>query len=208
MSGLVTEIWRALWVMTLPVAAFSCALILWSMKRGHLRGEGGVRGLGREMKVLAAARKAHKKQRKLQKKGKAVAAPAAEPAVPEKKRDLVYDKWMKFGGGFYGVVAFYTYGVIEWREIVDFVAGFGGFWAMLEHISVGAAVEMLVNSILNFVAAIVWPLYWLKELPGRQPWLLFLAAYAGYWLGAWLAQRAAARPWPFDRLSSNAGSDE
>jgi len=183
--------------MTLPIAAFSCALLTWSLKQGHLKGEGGVRALEREMKAVSAARKQQKKQRKLEKKGKAVALEAAGASSADRKRDLVHDKWMKFGGGFYGVVAFYTYLVIETREIVDFIARLGGFWAMLDRISIGLVFELVVNAVVNFVAAIVWPLYWIRELPGRTPWLLFLAAYAGYWLGAWLAQRLAARSWSF-----------
>jgi len=209
MTALLQETLRALWAMALPVGLFSFALVWWSMSRGHLKGEGGVRGLTREIKAISTADKQRKKLKKQH--DKASKRNLAElPELPQetRSRDPVYDKWMKFGGGFYGVVAFYTYLVVEWNEIVDFIAGFGGFWAMLQRISIGAAIEMLVNSIVNLVAAFVWPVYWLTHLPGRQPWLLLIAAYVGYWLGIRLAQEAVTRGWGANWLPLNLSRDD
>jgi hypothetical protein len=182
--GLISEIWRAFWAMALPVGLFSFGLVWWAVYRGYLRGDGGVSGVGKEIKALSTERKRLKKQRAKIKKGK-----AEEPEQPlqERKFDPLQEKWMKFGGGFYGVVAFYTYVLIEWREIADFIANFGGFFEMIQRVSLGAVIELIVNSIVNFVAAIAWPVYWISRADQAYLWVWFATAYGGYWLGIRLA---------------------
>jgi len=54
---------------------------------------------------------------------------------------------------------------------------------------IGLLIELFIESIMNFVVAIAWPVYWLSE--SRSPWLLLFAAYAGYWLGIRVAARFA-----------------
>jgi len=188
--GLISEIWRSLWSMALPVGAFSFALVWWSINRGYLQGDGGVSGVGKEIKALSDERKKARKLRGKIKKGK-----APEQPVEERRFDPVQEKWLKFGGGFYGVVAFYTYALVEWREIADFIANFGGLLEMLRRIGIGAVIELLVNSIINFVAAIAWPVYWIRQASGAYIWVWFVAAYAGYWLGIRLALTARQQGW-------------
>ena len=182
--SLLQESFRALWAMTLPVGLCSWALVSWSLRRGHLEGAASATALARQIKALAASGKRRKKESR---KG-----PGDGSDGVAGRRDPVHSKWMKFGGGFYGIVGFYTYLVIEGREIIAFVNDFGGLWATMR-LDIGTLVQLLVESIVNFVAALGWPLYWLYHLPGRQPWLLFLAAYLGYWLGLHLALRRAGK---------------
>ena len=192
-SGFFTELFRALFQATLPLAAFSFALIWWAIKRGYFKGEGGVRALDREVKEFNKNRKLEKKQRKQAKKnGEELAGPG------RRKTDPVAEKWLAFGGGFYGLVAFYTYVLIEWDEIVEFVANFGGFWSMVSNISVGAIISLIINSIMNFIAALIWPVYWMGKAATEWLWLWLVAAYAGYWLGAKCAQHAVMKQWGFD----------
>ena len=188
--GLMAEIWRALWSMALPVGAFSFALVWWAINRGYLAGNGGVSGLGKEMKALSDERKRARKLRGKIRKGKAPDQP-----VEQRKFDPVQEKWMKFGGGFYGIVAFYTYVLIEWREVVDFVANFGGFLEMIKQVSIGAVIGLIVKSIVNFVAAIAWPFYWISRADQAYLWVWFVAAYGGYWLGLRLALTARQQGW-------------
>jgi hypothetical protein len=202
--GFISETFRAMLSMGLPVGVFSFGLVWWAISRGYVSGEGGVDGIGKEIKALSDARKKNRKERKKIKKGK-----APEREIVDQKFDPVQEKWMKFGGGFYGVVAFYTYILIEWNEIVDFIMGFGGFLAMLGRVSVGAVVELIINSIMNFVAAIAWPFYWISNSPGEFFWIWFIVAYAGYWVGIKVALLAVQRKWGFGWLfSSNETDDE
>ncbi len=186
--GFINETLHALFKMGLPVGAFAFGLAWWAISRGYVNGEGGVSGIGKEFKALSDKRKKNRKERKQIKKGK-----APEREISDQKFDPVQEKWMKFGGGFYGVVAFYTYVLIEWNEIVDFIAGFGGFLEMLKRVSVGAVIELIVNSIMNFVAAIAWPFYWIANSSNEYFWVWFIVAYAGYWVGIKLALLAPRR---------------
>jgi hypothetical protein len=62
---------------------------------------------------------------------------------------------------------------------------------------IGGLISLLINlfieSIMNFVAAIAWPVYWLGR---AQPfWLWLIVAYAGYWLGVRAAQKITGEEW-------------
>ena len=193
MMGFFTELMRALFQATLPLAVFSFALVWWAIRRGYFKGEGGVRGLDREVKALNKARKQEKKRRK-----KAAKNGEKPVSQQQKSKDPIAEKWMSFGGGFYGLVAFYTYVLIEWDEIADFIANFGGFWQMIRNISVGAVIELIIDSIMNFVAAITWPVYWMNKTAGEWLWVWLVASYLGYWIGTRLAQHAIAKEWGID----------
>jgi len=95
---------------------------------------------------------------------------------------------MKFGGGFYGIVAFFTYIVVEVIEISTMIANFGGFFDFLKQLNVGIIIDILVEALTNFITAMTWPLYWMKRIETDQTWIWFVIAYAGYWLGIKLAQ--------------------
>ncbi len=47
---------------------------------------------------------------------------------------------------------------------------------------------------MNFVTAIVWPVYWMKRIDTGQVWIWFVMAYAGYWVGLKLAQALIQTP--------------
>jgi hypothetical protein len=84
---------------------------------------------------------------------------------------FLYKKWMKFGGGFYGVVTFLTYLHIELFEVIDFIQSFFGTDSILSKIGLMLFVEFFVDSIINFVYAFLWPFYWSKYLPIGSFWV-------------------------------------
>ena len=98
-------------------------------------------------------------------------------------------KWVAFGGGFYGVMAVLTYLVVEFYEILDFLLGENGFWETVTNLGVSDVINFFINSIMNFITAIVWPVYWLKSIHGYAAWVWFVAVYLGYCLGQLLAQK-------------------
>lgn len=156
--------------LALPVAAISFAMVWWALHKGLLQEKEKLHALKREIKALSKSRK------KLKKKDR----PDIHP---------VHRKWLKFGGGFYGIVAVYTYVLVEWQEIVSFISGFGGFGAFIRNLGIDVIIRMLIEGLMNFVTAIAWPVYWMGEFGGGHIWLWLGITYAGYWLGMKSAQR-------------------
>ncbi len=99
----------------------------------------------------------------------------------------MHNKWLAFGGGFYGVVGLLTYARVELGEIRDFVQQFEGIRALISEVSLDMFIDLFIDSIMNFVVAIAWPAYWISEIRGGPIWIWFAVAYGGYWAGTRLA---------------------
>jgi len=172
--NIVQELIHALIKAALPIGALSYAMVWWALRRGYLKETGGVEALRKEIKALAKEKSRNKKEKK-----------------PQAKTDLVHDKWLRFGGGFYGLVALYTYGLVEFREIRDFIAGFGGIFEFLRQLNINVFINMFIDALMNFITAIAWPMYWMSDISAERVWLWFLVAYGAYWVGMRLALRKA-----------------
>lgn len=161
----ISDLFRALWMAALPLFALSFGLVWWALRRGSAAG-GTVKELQQSLEDFG---KRH------------------EDKDDPERADPVLERWLSFGGGFYGLVALYTWLLIEWDDVADFLGGLGDIVLRFDF---GALISLLINlfieSIMNFVAAIAWPVYWLGE--ARNPWLWGLLAYGGYWLGIKAAQ--------------------
>ena len=105
-------------------------------------------------------------------------------AVPY--QGFVHSRWMKFGGGFYGLAALWTFVIIEIEQAVEFFADFPGFAGLFDQGVVNLLVQIFVNQIKNFVAAMVWFLYW--GAGGASIGLWILIAYASFQGGNALAK--------------------
>jgi hypothetical protein len=169
---LIDVFWAVLMV-GLPIALFTLALVYWVLQRGYFIESANTRALQREIKVMSKSGKKKKRQ-----------------AAGEDIKELhpLQKKWSKFGGGFYGIVAFFTYIVVEAGEIISMVMNFGGFFDFLRQLNFDLVVRMLIDALMNFVIAITWPVYWMQRIETSHTWVWFLVAYAGYWLGLKLAQ--------------------
>lgn len=164
------EILQALLMAAAPIGAFTFALVWWALHQGYFEEVVNPDKLEGEMEAMAEkAGKPGKKER--------------APVRPLQK------KWASFGGGFYGIVAFFTWTVIEARDIIETITGFGGFADFLRQLNVGLIVNMFLEAIFNFIAAVTWPIYWMSSIDAQYSWVWFIAAYAGYWQGLKLAQR-------------------
>ena len=172
--GFLIEVFWALFLVGVPIGIFTLALVWWSLQGGHFKESTDTDALMREIKTLTGRRK---------KKSKKDGGEEARNLHPLQK------KWAKFGGGFYGIVAFFTYLVIEVIEIITTIANLGGFIDFLKQLDFGLIIEMFVAAIMNFVNAMIWPVYWMKRVETNQVWIWFAMAYAGYWFGLKLAQR-------------------
>lgn len=165
--GWIKELLWAIGMVGIPVAVITLAIVWWAMRNGHLAGE--TDGKAVELKLKALNKKKKKSKGEVD------------------KRDFFQKKWAKFGGGFYGVTAFYTYIVVEITEVTNMIINIGGLWAFIKQIDISVLVSMFVNAIMNFVAAMTWPLYWSDKMNTNRIWLWFIAAYAGYWVGMQVA---------------------
>ena len=103
-----------------------------------------------------------------------------------KPRDPLHNKWMKFGGGFYGVVAMLTLVVVEWADIKQL--GLNSIQGMINNFGVELIIQLVIESFKNFIVAISWPVYWIDAIDSDRIWLWFIAAYAGYTGGSNLAR--------------------
>jgi len=166
------DLFEIFYSLAVPVGILSFLLMYWSLKSGRLKGEGDNKALKAEMQALKATRKDKK----------------------SKSRNPVHNKWMKFGGGFYGAVALYTFFLIEIGEIRQFINGYEGVDAMMASLGNTSVVDVLVrfvvNSLINFGKALGWPGYWVNGQRGEAIALGFLLVYGAYWAGLKLARRA------------------
>lgn len=182
------ELFAAIFKLALPVGALSFVMVWWALRSGVLSKTDGVRALSKEIDALGKRDKQLRKERKESRKaGKEIPVQQAPRINP------VHGKWLKFGGGFYGIVALYTYGLIEWGDVADRISSFGGLPRFLGSISIDLVINIFIEGLLNFVAAISWPVYWMSEFGAEQIWIWIGIAYGGYWLGMRFAQRLVAR---------------
>ena len=182
---MVLEFLRALFLAVLPVGLASYFLFSWVLRRRQL-------GTVTSLKQVEQAIKRQSKERSQQKKELKRAGGASTLAEGAHQShatglDLVHNKWLAFGGGFYGVVGLLTYAVVELSDLRDFVLGFESIWALISRFDLDLLVNLFVDAVRNFVVAITWPVYWLAEIQSSRIWLWFLLAYAGYWGGARVA---------------------
>ena len=157
------ELFIALFKAGLPIAAVSYGLVWWAVRNRHIELPGSVGDMEKEVKRLA------------------------KNAETKKSGDPVHDKWLAFGGGFYGVMGVFTYVVVEFGDIIDFFAQFSGFGDLLSSLSFNLVIGFFLNAVMNFVVAITWPMYWLTHIHSNYIWIWAIVAYAAYWGGARLA---------------------
>ena len=159
--NLLVEVLSAVLVVGLPTGLFTLALVWWAMRSGHLQGSDDSKTLKSQIKALS--------KRKTE--------------VGGHPQSLLQKKWAKFGGGFYGIVAFLTYIVVEITDALAAVANIGGLGEFLRQLDVGVLIDAFIESLTNFITAMIWPAYWMDRIDTQMTWLWFVAAYAGYWFG-------------------------
>ncbi len=108
---------------------------------------------------------------------------------PSLKSNLIQSKWMQFGGGFYGLAALWTFVIIELEQLIQFIGNFPGFAELTKNGFVNMIVQLGVEQIKNFVAAMVWFLYWAPQGTAIVVWIL--VAYVSYLIGDHVAKSLA-----------------
>jgi hypothetical protein len=93
---------------------------------------------------------------------------------------LLESKWMKFGGGYYGITALTTLVLVELGDAFHFVFNFPGLGELLDAGIISFVIDLLVNQLENFITALLWFLYW-SEDGSILVWLL--VPYGAYLCG-------------------------
>lgn len=128
------------------------------------------------------------------KPGKKRKASKQEKKQAKENGNFLYKKWLKFGGGYYGIVALMTYALVEMKEVQTFFANFESISHFISTISFQMLVNLFIESIMNFVTAISWPAYWIGAIDSRHIWVWFIASYFGYYLGNLYAHHLIKKP--------------
>lgn len=157
------EIVKAIAIAGLPIAIVGFFLVLWSIKKNYI-------GFDDSLKQL--------KQKKKE----------SDDKQSEFKLNPIHRKWLFFGGGYYGTMAFVTYIVIEAKEILDFFANYTSFSHLLEQISLSAIISLVIESFLNLIPAFIWFSYWPDIFSIENGWYWIAASYAGYHCGSYGAK--------------------
>jgi hypothetical protein len=173
---MIEEFFRALFQAGIPVAITSFLLAWWALKNGYIDSVSGLKEFEIEVKRLSKAKSNNKKNK----------SHGKEEGKPEGVHQMnpVHNKWLRFGGGFYGVVGLLTYAVVELGEIRDFFVQFDGLTSLISGMTAELLIGFFVNSIINFIVAITWPIYWLSDIRSDYIWIWFVLAYLGYWAGS------------------------
>ncbi|WP_417450357.1 hypothetical protein [Kordiimonas sp.] len=148
----------------IPVAVTAYLLIGWMLYCGKLEPFGNRKDLDEKLKTLKKTRKEKK----------------------EKEINFALKKWMTFGGGFFGTAAFYTYIVIELKEVFSIMGKVLDPSNWHFSITFQLLIDFIINSIMNFVSAIMWFQYWDSD-NSNYIWINFITAYLGYMAGSKLA---------------------
>ena len=97
-------------------------------------------------------------------------------------------RWMKFGGGFYGVTALVTFVLIELADGLSFVANFPGFGELFKDGLISFVINFLINQLQNFISAFIWFVYWGRDGNSTIVWVV--VPYLSYLAGLNLAGKS------------------
>jgi hypothetical protein len=95
---------------------------------------------------------------------------------------ILQKKFVKFGGGFYGILALMTYLYVEFNQFVDFFKNFTSLSDFIDSIGFKMLINFFIEAIMNLVTAFMWPIYWLKILPVGSLWVWLAIAFLAHWV--------------------------
>ncbi len=176
MSEDMLEIIKAIFLAGLPTAVVAFVMVFYAIKRGYIDIDESVESL---------------KKRKKQ----------AKKDDTEFEVNPVHQKWLYFGGGYYGLMALATYAHVELIEIVDFFGNYTSFSHFIDQLTFNALIHLIVESFMNIIPAFTWFLYWPKIIVMDTGWYWLLASYGGYQTGG-----SAAR-WYTNRNDGSSGKN-
>ena len=94
--------------------------------------------------------------------------------------NMLHKKWMRFGGGFYGVMVFITYIHIEVYQIIEFVRNFTSFQNFIDSIGFMMILNFFIEAFTNLITAFLWFTYWYKYLPIGSFWVWLIVVFIAH----------------------------
>lgn len=188
------EIIRATIIGALPIAIFTFLTLQWSISSGRLGKFTDQKDLKEQFKKVSKEAKEAKKKAKSEKKTgeKTEKKPFFRK---EAGGDFLHGKIMSFGGGFYGTMALFTYVIIEVVEITQFFGKIIDFDTWTFRFSFQFLIDLIVNSIMNLVAAFIWFMTLPDYISMDEGWVWLAAAYLGYLGGLRFTQEKGDEAW-------------
>lgn len=159
-----SELLHAVVEMGLPVAALSWLLFYRLYSRGVLERDADHKSIGARLKTIRKE----------------------EKDSEETSDSILHTKWMKFGGGFYGVAAAWTLIYIEASGVLGVVLHPSVVQKMFDDGIVHLIMQQISGQITTLIDAAIWFTWWPDK--GHGPVLWFAVAYVGYLAGLNLAR--------------------
>jgi hypothetical protein len=150
----------------LPLVVVSFLMVSWAIKKQYMTADD-------EIKILKEKAKLKDEQ--------------------EPRYNPVHKKWLYFGGGYFGLMAMVTYLYLEVKEVIDFIGNYESFSHLMDQVTIGAFIKLVIDSFLNLIPAFTWFIYWPKEVEIVNGWYWLVASYIGYHVGNSLAKQFAIR---------------
>jgi hypothetical protein len=148
----------------LPILSWSSILYYWAFVRGYL--DVNQTNFHNAFKHLSQRKKAK-----------------------EIKVDFLVGKWLFFGVGFYGFMAFTTFIFIETKEVVGFIGQLNSLSDIGQFLTFQHILQAFIQSFLNLIPAFTWFLSWPSIIGFDSDISWILIVYIGYHLGLKLAKR-------------------
>lgn len=102
----------------------------------------------------------------------------------------ILKKWLHFGGGYYGVVAFIKLVFIEFAQFKQFLSDWQGSDQFIEGLGLNMIISFLIDQMQAFIQAIIWPTNYLSRFSVFQCAIFVLCTYAMYLLSKnWARKR-------------------
>ena len=202
----IIEAIRAAALGAFPIACFTFLTVQWSIVSGRLPKFSDAKDLQAQYKKKRdEIKQAKKDAKKKSKQQKQTGVPEIEQEQQQnqaffhkrKGGDLLYNKLLFFGGGFYGTMALFTYLIIEVVEILTFFGKIIDVTHWHFSFSIHFLIDLLINSIMNIVAAFLW----FRTLPDfvdvNNGFVWIAAAYLGYLGGVHFTKEKGDETWLF-----------
>jgi hypothetical protein len=159
-----TELLHAIFELGLPVAALSWLLFYRLYSRGELARDADHKAIDASLKQI----------RKVEKESK------------ETSDSMLHAKWMKFGGGFYGVAAAWTLIYIEASGIIGVILHPSVLKETFQNGLVNLVTNQITGQVSTLIDAAIWFSWWPDKGHGPIVWLA--VAYVAYVAGLNLAR--------------------
>lgn len=98
-------------------------------------------------------------------------------------------KWLHFGGGYYGVVAFVKLLFIEFAQLKGFVSDWQGLDQFIAALGLQTIINFFVEQMKAFVQAIIWPTHYLSTFSILHCAIFVISTYALYLLSKHWARK-------------------